>query len=217
MVARIPRPVLYALAGVVAVGAGVGGRAYADKLDAARNSPAAALNPVCTSSAQCLAITCGGQSFVVASDVPFGTVERIREAWCGSDPVIGGKEPSHCSYYRQCVIGPEPELLSKATALSLADVTELDIRDVRVYPNIASAIIEWEVSAPAASRVTVSGGGEEPIVVESDTGEATRHVARVTGLTPNGEYAYTVEATFRAGVAARATGSFRVLPKPVLR
>src|SRR3989338_7913035 len=149
---HVPRTVLYALAGVVAVGAGISARAYADRLDAAQNSPGAALNPSCTASAQCLALTCGGQSFVVSANVPFGTVERIRTAWCGAAPIMGGQGAAHCSYYGRCVIGPEPQAPGATPAPTLTDLTELDIREVRVYPNIASAIIDWEVSAPATSK-----------------------------------------------------------------
>ncbi|MDO8469867.1 MAG: hypothetical protein Q7S84_02485 [bacterium] len=215
MAPLLPRTLLYGIAGLVAVSAGISARAYADRLDAAQNSPGAALNPSCTASAQCLTLTCGGQSFVVASDVPFGTVERIRESWCGGVPIAGGRDASHCSYYGRCVIGPEPVVAEPAAVPALADLTELDVREVRVYPNVASAIIEWEVSAPAKSKVTVVNvAGGTPIVRESGAGAAMRHMVQVTGLVPNGDYTYTVDAMFRAGVAARATGSFHVLPKP---
>lgn len=213
---RIPLVVLYGVAGAIAIGAGIGARAFADELTKSHDALGKVLNPSCRVSSECLTLSCGGKLFVVGSRVPFDTVERIREAWCEGVPIEGRQGAAHCGYFGQCVAGPEDSSLPLAPAApSLADVTELDVRSVAVYPNVASAIMVWELTAPAHSSVTLipeESGGQ--MTIASSAGESSRHNIRLEGLTPNAVYHYIIQANFRGRIAARAEGSFRVLPDP---
>lgn len=215
---QVPRIMLYGLAGIVAIGAGIGARAFSDELAKSHDALGKALNPACAVSSECLALSCGGKLFVVGSRVSFDTVERIREVWCEGVPVEGRQGAAHCGYFGQCVAGSEESLPSvETTPPSLADVTELDVRSVAVYPNVASAIMTWELTAPAHSSVTITPeeGGEQ-ITITSPAGESVRHNLRLEGLVPNTMYRYVIQANFRGRIAARAEGSFRVLPDPAL-
>ena len=203
---------LLGIMGILALGAGVGVGYWRERANALAASPDAFLNPECRSSVECMAIECGGRSFVVSSDIAFGTVEAIRNAWCEGVPATGLQSGVRCSSYHRCVLGGAEAAITDTADLSA--ITDLAIVSVDAYPNVASVFITWRTNAPTTARVTITKDGTRVVAVDSAAGVATDHYAQVTSLESNTLYGYRIEASFQRGATAGAEGTFRVLPAP---
>lgn len=208
--ASVPLPILVGVLAVVALGAGIGVRAWRETALVADAGAFFVLNPECRLTSQCMALDCGERTFVVSSDVTFDVVQRVRSSWCDSAEVVGRQTGVRCGSYGRCVLGDE----SGGTASNLASATDFEIDSVFVYPNIESAFISWRTSIPADSRVIVSAPGTEDRVLGSESGKAIDHRVAVYGLESNTEYTYRIEANFQRGVTAQEQGIFRVLAAP---
>jgi hypothetical protein len=208
----VSMPVLIVVLAVVALGAGFGIRAWREMVAASDTGAFLALNPECRLPSQCMALDCGGQTFVVPSDVTFDVVQQVRATWCGGGEVTGRQTGVRCGSYGRCVLGDEGA--GGTSAANLASVTDLGITSVFVYPNVRSAFFSWQTSVPADARVVVSAPGRTEVSVASESGRAIDHRAAVYGLESDTEYTYRIEASFQRSIAAQATGVFRVLAAP---
>ncbi|MEK7512894.1 MAG: hypothetical protein AAB601_01725 [Patescibacteria group bacterium] len=202
------------VAGVVAAGAGIGARYLAEQLGAASHSPLFDLNPACAAAGDCMALECGGRSFIVSSGIAFDAVQRIAAAWCGGATVTGKQGGVQCSAYRRCILGTDGR--APSAAVDLSSLADLEIVSHEVYPNIASAFFVWRTNVPTNSRVVVSR--EETIIetLESLSGFSTDHRAEARGFESDTLYRYRIEASFQRGTVVRVEGTFRVLPVPPL-
>lgn len=104
-----------------------------------------------------------------------------------------------------------PNLIQQTTQ---NQITNLQIISVQVKTDVYSAIIEWKTSQPAESKIFISTDNFITKVVSSESGLSSRHIANITGLLPDKNYSFEIEAII-SNVSVKKSGEFRTLPLPL--
>ena len=103
---------------------------------------------------------------------------------------------------------------STQTQNTQTQTTDLQISSVQIKTDTYSAIIEWQISKPATSKIFISAANVSTKVVPSESGLSSRHIANITGLVPDKNYSFEIEAVVN-NVSVKRNGEFRTLPAPL--
>jgi peptidoglycan hydrolase-like protein with peptidoglycan-binding domain len=108
-----------------------------------------------------------------------------------------------------------------------AVATQLSITIGTISATDNSAYLSWTTNGPSDSKIFLTAkGSSDTKIYKSESGYSTQHILRPTGLTPNTEYSYTIEAISGTTVAknsgslstsvSKISGETACIPSPQL-